>query len=99
VYIEWDKEQEWPRRYLRPLLRRIIADWREERVSIDRIISIFWGTFNVAALSIARYAREVWKPRLHCPTLHLCCLETMPGPQSQPHYDRFSTPQRRPLYV
>ena len=33
------------------------------------IISIFWGTFNVAALSIARYAREVWKPRLHCPTL------------------------------
>ena len=33
------------------------------------IISIFWGTFNVAALSIARYVREVWKPRLHCPTL------------------------------
>ena len=36
---------------------------------VVRIISIFWGTFNVAALSIARYAREVWKPRLHCPTL------------------------------
>jgi len=37
-------------------------------IPIYRIISIFWGTFNVAALSIARYAREVWKPRLHCPT-------------------------------
>ena len=38
-------------------------------IPIYRIISIFWGTFNVAALSIARYAREVWKPRLHCSTL------------------------------
>ena len=32
--IEWDREREWPRRHLRPLLQRIIADWREERVSI-----------------------------------------------------------------
>lgn len=33
--IEWNKEREWPKRHLRPLLQRIIADWRDERVSID----------------------------------------------------------------
>jgi len=33
------------------------------------IVSIFWGTCAVAAISISRWPCKVWKPRLHCPTL------------------------------
>ena len=36
---------------------------------MKRIISIFRGACVVAAISISRQPCEVWKPRLHCPTL------------------------------
>ena len=76
--IEWDKKQEWPRRYLRSLLRRIIANWREERVSIDlydkladRHISKqnMWTTLTSPESYIARYwyyngnRVGIWHPR------------------------------------
>jgi hypothetical protein len=64
VDILWDQEREWPRRYLRPLLRRIRADWKEERVSIDLFDKLtdrqiskqdIWTTLTSPQTYIARY--------------------------------------------
>jgi hypothetical protein len=38
-------------------------------IRLPCIISIFRGTCVVVAISISRRPCEVWKPRLHCPTL------------------------------
>lgn len=62
--IEWDSAQEWPERHRRPLLRRIIADWKEERVSIDLFDKLvarhiskqdIWTTLTSPESYVARY--------------------------------------------
>lgn len=78
--IVWDREREWPQRTLRSLLRRIIADWQAEQVSIDlydklaaRHISKqdIWTALTSRKSYIARYwyyngnRVGIWHPGTH----------------------------------